>query len=804
MERDWNKPVSMAITNPEEEKEIMNFPPLGFRLIGLRVYTPDNCSRELKRYVHCMQKSLFGKQDWFYFSKGFKINGTPSQGFNAEVSAAAFDASFNIFRGTRDIVKHGHERGNGKSRLENLNINAVVGQNGSGKSSMVDMIVRIINNLSAAIYGEHFIYNSAQHLHYIENVYASMAVYIDDCIQILTVWGHDIYLETLTRDTSEYAVDALPVSQKYTPSRLQQHILSSKDHAPSEVLNGNKGFESILNNWFYTIVSNYSLYAYNFNDYIFEETPAEKIEALRSEMDDLPGKEDYYWLKGVFHKNDGYQTPLVVNPMRQNGYINAKRENELGLQNLIMLSFMKVEYKDRMGITEYSDFTYRNINDTHRVVSLYHTWTERDRYEGFKNTYLDGKKNHEQKEQKKYDSLEKAYKYVKEYWAKKIGICSVVEDCKKLFKTDAMKEQAWDYVVYKTYRIFEHYKKYKKDYTFFTEEFDKDKISEHLDKLVRDSTHCTRKLRRTLTFIKLYNSHPSTSPSRIDVDDYYEWMNKHLGESLYEGEFKDAHSLEIEDLLPPPCCRKVQLGLVELSHIEEYRKDKDKYLDVVPFEGLSSGERQIAYTIGNLLYHAINIDSTVEDINATEEQLETKHYRHLNVLMDEVELYFHPDLQRKFVKLLVDALNNSTWSQIASINITLVTHSPFVLSDIPACNVLCLSRGKVEDVYDRTFAANIHDLLNNTFILPDTIGDLAKHHIVDFVTIYNEQVEWWRKQDEAKTERTPDNSAYNQYVLNHDRFEYVCNIVGDDYLREELADMMDELDKFYKSKGMEL
>ena len=172
--------------------------------------------------------------------------------------------------------------------------------------------------------------------------------------------------------------------------------------------------------------------------------------------------------------------------------------------------------------------------------------------------------------------------------------------------------------------------------------------------------------------------------------------------------------------------------------------------------------------------------------------------------MDEVELYFHPDLQRKFVKLLVDALNNSTWSQIASINITLVTHSPFVLSDIPACNVLCLSRGKVEDVYDRTFAANIHDLLNNTFILPDTIGDLAKHHIVDFVTIYNEQVEWWRKQDEAKTERTPDNSAYNQYVLNRDRFEYVCNIVGDDYLRKELADMMDELDKFYKSKGMEL
>ena len=83
-----------------------------------------------------------------------------------------------------------------------------------------------------------------------------------------------------------------------------------------------------MKNWFYTIVINYSLYAYNFRDYIYEKTCAEKIETLRDQMDDVPHEEDYYWLKGVFHKNDGYQTPIVVNPMRQNGYINAQKENQ--------------------------------------------------------------------------------------------------------------------------------------------------------------------------------------------------------------------------------------------------------------------------------------------------------------------------------------------------------------------------------------------------------------------------------------------------------------------------------------------
>ena len=42
--------------------------------------------------------------------------------------------------------------------IQNININAIIGENGTGKSTLVDMIIRLLNNLSAAVFGENYIY----------------------------------------------------------------------------------------------------------------------------------------------------------------------------------------------------------------------------------------------------------------------------------------------------------------------------------------------------------------------------------------------------------------------------------------------------------------------------------------------------------------------------------------------------------------------------------------------------------------------------------------------------------------------
>ena len=62
----------------------------------------------------------------------------------------------------------------------------------------------------------------------------------------------------------------------------------------------------------YTIVTNYSLQAFNANDYFFEECHKLKIGEKKDEFG------DNIWINSLFHKNDGYMTPIVLNPYRDN------------------------------------------------------------------------------------------------------------------------------------------------------------------------------------------------------------------------------------------------------------------------------------------------------------------------------------------------------------------------------------------------------------------------------------------------------------------------------------------------------
>lgn len=166
-------------------------------------------------------------------------------------------------------------------------------------------------------------------------------------------------------------------------------------------------------------------------------------------------------------------------------------------------------------------------------------------------------------------------------------------------------------------------------------------------------------------------------------------------------------------------------------------------------------------------------------------------------MLDEVELYFHPDLQRRFVCLLVDAIKGLNLESISGINVTLITHSPFVLSDIPDENILCLSRSKDDRLEGKTFAANIHDLFNNTFFLPYTVGELAKREIERIVGFYNR----WQADLHATNGWHITKEAYEEIVeRDWARMRYVASSVGDEYLREELNDMLDEYAEWYERR----
>lgn len=532
-------------------------------------------------------------------------------------------------------------------------------------------------------------------------------------------------------------------------------------------------FKHILEDWFYTLVSNYSLYAYNYRDYLCERTNKERLQELRKERPEDNKQEDEVWLKGVFHKNDGYQTPVVIHPMRENGYINANKVNKLGKQNLTALCFEKRKQVGSEG-EDGIHFPFRVINQTHHVVAFMFHGSKVKEY----STNLDS-----------FESLKWIKAFIKKFWGNILGVNQ--EEDKKNDLEASTYDVAWSYLLYKTQKVLSTYKHYETSWEKVMIDNDEQALKDGLEELLKDASHRTLKIRQTIAYIRFSSEkdYYVKFGRDVPVDDIYDWMQSKKGTELYPG--KDWPLIECEDVLPPPFLG-VDLRLVDNEHLESYRKTQDS-MCIVPFEGLSSGERQVAYTLGNIAYHLKNIQSGMKDVNSGRGHVAMLKYRYVNILLDEVELYFHPDLQRRFVSLLIDMIGDLQLQELCGLNITMVTHSPFVLSDIPDCNILCMSRNKEDHFVDRTFAANIHDLFNNTFILPFTIGEYAQKEISKFIEIY----EMWKhivKTKSGKWEIHPV-SDNNAFMEQGQRMRYLVSIIGDSYLREELQDMLDEIEE---------
>ena len=226
-----------------------------------------------------------------------------------------------------------------------------------------------------------------------------------------------------------------------------------------------------------------------------------------------------------------------------------------------------------------------------------------------------------------------------------------------------------------------------------------------LDDIIKGKSHVTLKLRQTLYFM-LYNRNNSilckafqdNSDVVTSFDDYYRSVFPLCKE----------HGLDLIELLLPPIFKWDIL----------VERDEKKF----PSQFLSSGERQRLYCLSSVLYNLRNLDSIASG---------NIQYRYVNLIFEEIELYFHPAYQQGFIKFLLEQIVALGLSHIKGINICFVTHSPFILSDIPRSNVIFLEDGEpVEHMQENTFGANIHALLQHGFLLEGvTMGTFAKDKI---------------------------------------------------------------------------
>ncbi|WP_342089294.1 AAA family ATPase [Dyadobacter sp. OTU695] len=401
------------------------------------------------------------------------------------------------------------------------------------------------------------------------------------------------------------------------------------------------------------------------------------------------------WINYLFHKNDAYQQPLVLNPHRNEGNIDVNEEESFANARLLSNILFYDADPDASGKIA----MFRELTDKQSAEEI-ELSLEIKKLEFLFVIDAPTKKNPERKRYAGWDVAES-------YWGNFVaavelafGIPTMDID-KSPVLGSSWADISYKYILRKAISISLKYKKYKGEYIISKNSF-KD-LPAYLENLKDDSSHVTYKFKQAINFLKFdhlrqflkHDLQPAEKYS-VPVDDLSIAIFEEIANSRDE-QLKTIHMI-------PPSFLKPEITLS----------------GNVKLAALSSGEKQKIFAAGTIAYHLLNIDSGNNDDSQVG-------YKFVNIIFDEIELYYHPEMQRTFISYLLKYISQLPL-ELAGLNLTFVTHSPFILSDIPSENIAFLGGDRSGW---NTFGANIHDMLADSFFLDKGVmGEYVKGTIL--------------------------------------------------------------------------
>ena len=626
-----------------------------------------------------------------------------------------------------------------KNEDVHLEVSAVVGKNGSGKSTLLEVLYLAIHNLSVE---EGILLDEDRNKVVIPENYLRCQLYFQ------------------TAPEKFYCLNL-----RFEDHKAHYSFYKGRKTKANNFVFDNDSIESDFNlkDFFYSVVVNYSVYGLN-----------------ETRMG--------IWIRHLFHKNDSYQAPIVINPMRSMGNYDINREESLNRNRLIAnsaINYTKGKTKTYITDDQYLDELFFKINNV-KIRELEELNVEIDKVQQKVSRSI-------------LDVIERSdFTSSEEIVNATIRVLYPGKEPKSVTYQD----EVFLYIVKKLFKIASIYEKYggylkeeiAEEWQTLVKVFDKGQFEDYLAKLKEDNSHVTFKLRQALNFLIIDPLHDEDPGAWTNVDKMSRkrpngWAGlQNLTGTIYRISFNDLAKRisnqhdSIINCIPP--------GLFKaFINVKSERTKQPSQL-----ENMSSGELQLVNSLQSTLYHLNNLDSYSDEPDGSDKIP----YRNVLLLFDEIELYFHPEYQRKFIATVIKQLDELELNLIKGIHILCVTHSPFILSDIPRSNILKLDKGKPKLDDKLTFAANIHEMLKDSFYMEASTGQYSIETINEIIEDLNEllALKGKRNKKELREQKIAE-------LLITDAYKIISSI-GDVVVRRKLLTMyyecMGESDKVAKKK----